>query len=123
MYLCNDYSSLQRATPISECILSDYNAPYIVRFVDADAEISAMYWIIVEHTPIVECNNISTAIFTAFAFYYIIDINFPPKVQDLLLFVQEKIFGLTTTGQRKAPAYQTFCTSLKLYGLETLSEL
>ena len=63
-----------------------------MRFVDADAEISPMYWIVVERTPIVEC-NISMAIFTAFAFYYIIDIKFPPKVQDLLLFVQEKIFG------------------------------
>ena len=94
-----------------------------MRFVDADAEISPMYWIIVERTPIVECNNISTAIFTAFAFYYIIDIKFPPKAQDLLLFVQEKVFGLTMTDQRKTPAYQTFCTSLKPYGLETLAEL
>ena len=94
-----------------------------MRFVDADAEISPTCWIIVEHTPIVECSSISSAIFVASAFYYIIDIKFPPNAHDLLVFMQEKIFGLETTGQRKSPAYQTFCTSLKPYGLETLSEL
>jgi len=77
----------------------------IVQFADADKDIAPQVFIAVEGESLIECGSFPAAVYMMFAAHYIFDIQYNPKVYDVLLFLQEKVFGVIDRSVKKSSTY------------------
>ena len=109
---CNVFP--QRGTPPKEAIDKNNNFPHIVRFVDSDDDIRTQYYIAVEQDLHMECKNMTSAIFLLLAMHYVFNIQYHPKIHDVLYFIQERVLGLTDN-VRKSTQYLSFTSAIACY--------
>ena len=97
-----------------EGIDENNNFPHIVRFIDSDCDIPSQYFIAVEQALHVECKNIVASIFILMSIYYVFNIEYHPKIRDLLYFIQEHMLGLKDDTRRSAQ-YLSFTAAISCY--------
>ena len=89
--------------------------PIIARFTDADADITPQIFIAVEGDLLIECGNLPAAIYAMLAAHYIFDIQYNLKVNDVQLFLQEKVFGLSDPQSKKSSTYLSVVAGIDCY--------
>ena len=87
----------------------------IVRFTDADTDIAPQIFIAVEGDLLIQCGNLPAAIYVMLAAHYIFDIQYNPKVNDVHLFLQEKVFGLSDPHAKKSSTYLSVVAGIDCY--------
>lgn len=73
---------IQRGTPPSEATEKNNNQPHIVLFSDDDSDDEdklQQFFICVEQNLMLECSNITSAIFFCIGAHYIFNLNYHPK--------------------------------------------
>ena len=76
--------------------------PHIVRLYDADSDIPAHYFIAIERTKVVECKTILSALFQLLAVHYVFNLEYHPKANDIMLFLQQNIMGIKDNCKKSA---------------------
>ena len=71
-------------------------------------------FIAVEQALHVECKNIVTSIFVLMSIHYVFNIEYHPKIRDLLYYIQEHMFGLKDDTRRSAQ-YLSFTAAISCY--------
>lgn len=103
---------IQRGEVIEECCVE--NQPQIVRYVDADDEISAQYIVAVEKQAFLQYATLLGAVYALFAIHYIFNIEYHPRVKDFYLFIQNKCFCVEDKSTLSA-GYSNILTSMECY--------
>lgn len=98
-----------------EAIDGETTQPLIVRFTDADKDIAPQIFIAVEGDMLIECGNLPTAIYSMLAAHYIFDIQYNPKVNDVQLFLQEKVFRLHDPHAKKSSTFLSVVAGIDCY--------
>jgi len=89
---------VQTGTPPAQAVQKDNNQPHIVVIQRDEFE---QYFIVVEQTLIMEITDIATAIFLMLGSHYIFNLNYHPKINDLMTFLQEKVAKIPSEGYHK----------------------
>ena len=87
------------------------NFPHIVRVIDETQDVQDKYFIAVEGTLLLECRDLVNSIFQLLSVHYVFNIQYHPKTENILLFLQEKMLGLSANG-RKNPKYLSFTAAI-----------
>lgn len=103
---------LQNSTPERDFADSCSTHPLIVRRFGADDSIPPTYSIYVEGKDTIKCADVISALFVVFAYHYIFNISYHPKLNDLYTFMQEKIFGIPGDQKRKSPNLSSFMVAI-----------
>ena len=74
------------------------NQPHVVVIQHDEYE---QYFIAVEQCLIMETTDVATAIFLMLGSHYIFNLNYHPKVNDVMTFIQEKIAKIPSEGYHK----------------------
>ena len=72
----------------------DINHPHIIRYIDADDEVSTYYVIAVEKQALLQSSSLLTAVFLLFGVHYVFNLEYYSKVKDFYLFLQNKFFDI-----------------------------
>lgn len=110
-----DPFNLQQGTPTKEAIDSQNNHPHIVRFIDASGGISPTHFIAVEQQLLLECRNIESALYLLVATHFVFNIEYCPKVKDILYFFQEKIICFPDSALKQSSVYRNVSSAIDLY--------
>ena len=95
---------------------SSNNFPYIMKVVDRMEDTADKYLIIAEQTVLFESHELVTSLFHLLSVYYIFNIQYNPKSDLLLLFLQEKVLGLPSADTRqKSPKYLSFVSAIDCF--------
>jgi len=86
-----------------------------VRFYDVDPEVPTKYFIAVEQEPIVECRSILSAMFNLVALHYIFNIQYHPRVRDVLFLLQEKVLQVEDPTFKKSAIYSNISSAMQCY--------
>ena len=89
---------MQSGTPPSEAVVKGNSQPQLVVI---EGEYGDQYFISVKEQLVLESRDFPTAIFLLVASYYIFNLAYHAKVEDLLCFVQEKIALIPSASRRK----------------------
>ena len=100
---------IQRGEVIEECCVE--NQPQIIRYIDADDEISAQYIVAVEKQAFLQCSNLLGAVYALFSIHYV---EYHPRVKDFYFFIQNKYFQIEYKSTLSA-GYSNVVTSLECY--------
>ena len=73
-----------------------------MRLHDADPDIPSCYFIAIEHKMVVECRGILSSLFNLLAVHYVFNLEYHPKVKDILFFLQHKILGIDDPSKKSA---------------------
>ena len=98
------------------------NFPHILRLVDSEEDISDQFFIAVEKVVLLKCQSISTAVLLLLSVHYIFNIEYNPKIRDVLFFIQEYMLGLNNE-TRKSAAYLSFTSAISCHEHETTDTL
>ena len=85
-----------------------------MKFVDATGDISPQFFIAIEQQLLLECKSLERAIFIMLAAHYVFNIEYNPKVKDVFLFLEEKVFGFSIS-VKKSAIYLSASSSIDLY--------
>ena len=88
---------------MAECCIG--NHPQILRFVDADEDVAPHYVVAVEKESFLQCSSVANALFMLFSVHYIFNMEYPVKVKDFYLFLEDKCFGIKEGGAAKTANY------------------
>ena len=104
----------QNGVTAKEVINAKNNFPHLVRLIDADEGIPDQFFIAVEQELLVKCRNISDALLTLISVHFIFNIEYNPKIHDIMCFIQEHVVGLCFDG-RKSAQYLSFTSAIDCY--------
>lgn len=90
------------------------NFLHLIRLIDADEGIPDQFFIAVEQELLVKCRNISNALLILISVHFIFNIEYNPKVHDIMCFIQEHVMGLPFDG-RKSAQYLSFTSAMDCY--------
>ena len=82
---------------------------------DRDDDIPSQYFIAVEQSLHMECRNIVIATFILMSMHYVFNIEYHPKIRDLLYFLQEYMLGLKDSTHKSSAQYQSFTAAIRCY--------
>ncbi len=69
----------------------------------------------IEGNLVIECGTLQTAIYVMLAAHYIFDIQYHPRVNDVLLFLQEKVLGLLDSQIKKSSVYLSVLSGIECH--------
>ena len=106
---------MQRGTPAKEAVDASNNHPHIVCFMDAAGDILPTHFIAIEQDLVLECCSLDSALFIMLATHYVFNIEYHPKVKDVLYFLQEKVLGYPNPTIKKSSIYMNVSSAIDLY--------
>ena len=106
---------MQCGTPAEEAVDRFNNQPHIVRFVEASGDILPNHFIAIEQELILQCRSIDSALHLMIAAHFIFNMEYNPKVKDVLYFFQEKILGFTDPTVKQSSMYRNISSAIDLY--------
>ena len=93
-------------------------------FSDND-DITPTYYIAIEQELIVECSNLTKALFCLLAVHYVFDLTYHERVKDFFLFLQEKVMEISSEGyggssgtkgsKKKSASYLSTTSGIECY--------
>ena len=106
---------VQHGTTPDEAV-GAYTQPYIVHFKDIDDDENCLqqYFILVEHSLMLETHSFTSAVFAAIASYYVFNLSYHNtcKCADFWTFIQEYVLDLSAKGSKKSPTVLQLFTPL-----------
>ena len=106
---------MQRGTPHDEAVDQYNNQPHIVRFVDATGDIPPLYFIAMEQQLMIECRDIESTIFILLAVHFVFNMEYNPKVKDIMYFFQDKVLNCADSAFKKSSMYLCISSAIDLY--------
>ena len=106
---------MQRGTPAKEAVDATNNHPHIVRFLDAAGDVLPTHFIAIEQELVLECRSLNSALFIMLATHYAFNIEYHPKIKDVLYFLQEKVLGYPDLKMKKSSIYMNVSSAIDLY--------
>ena len=82
---------------------------------DPTGDIPHQFFFAVEQQLLLECRSLERAIFIMVASHYVFNIEYHPKVKDVFLFLEQKVFGFTECSFKKSSIYLSVSSSIDLY--------
>ena len=86
--------------------------PHIVRLVDEDFKQS---FIAIEGQLILECHSFINAVYIMLIAHYVFDIEYNPRIKDVLYYLQEHMLGLPDPKFRKSANYSSISSAIACY--------
>ena len=90
--------------------------PHIVHFCDPTEngdELAAQYFIAIEQILMIESSNVFAAVYYLIAAHYVFNLAYHSKVNYVLLFLQEKVFGLPSSSVKRTPTTLTHFSGIE----------
>ena len=81
------------------------NQPQILRFIDADEDISPHYVVAVEKESFLQCSSLTNALYMLFSIHYVFNMEYTAKVKDFYLFLEDRCFGIKEGGATPSANY------------------
>ena len=91
------------------------NCPHILSFIDSDSDIQAQYFVAIEQQTLIECRSIHSAIFTLLAVHFVFNLEYNPRVKDVLHFLHQDVMGFSNSTYRKSAIFSSFCAAVQCY--------
>ena len=108
--------NIQRGTSPAQVIDKSNNCPHILRFVTPPgADLQDTYFIAVEQKILMECRCAAKALYCLLATHYVFDISYNPSAKDVLLFLQEKVTGISDPGFKKSAIYSNISSAIECF--------
>ena len=82
---------------------------------DAAGDIPPMHFIAIEQELVLECRSIDSALFMVLATHYVFNIEYNPRVRDVLYYFQEKLLGSSDPKFKKSSIYMNVSSAIDLY--------
>ena len=89
-----------------------------------DDDITPTYYIAIEQELVVECSNLTKALFCLLAVHYVFDLTYHDRVKDFFLFLQEKVMEISSEGysgssgkgsKKKSASYLSTTSGIECY--------
>lgn len=106
---------MQRGTPAEEAVDAHNNQPHIVRFVDGSGDIPPNHFIAIEQELLLECRSLDRALFLMVAAHFVFNMEYSPKVKDVLFYLQEKVLGFPDPSLKQSSMYRNISSAIDLY--------
>ena len=71
----------------------------------------------------IECRSLDSALFMVLATHYVFNIEYHPKIKDVLYYLQEKVLGLSDHSFKKSSIYMNVSSAIDLYMTEDCEEM
>lgn len=91
------------------------NFPHILRLFDADDDIDPQYFIAVEQQILLECKDISNALFHLVCTHYVFNMSYHVRAKDVLHFIEDKILHIKDTTVKKSSMYLSITSAIECY--------
>ena len=85
-------SYIQRGEIIEGCCVE--NHPQIIRYIDADDQITAQYIVAVEKQALLQSSNLVGAVYALFSIHYIFNNEYHPRLKDFISLFKTSAFRL-----------------------------
>ena len=82
---------MQNGTPPSEAVDSKNNQPHIVVITNEDADEDKQYFIAVEQSLLIKSDYMVSVVFLLLAAHYCFNMDYHPKVKDLMTFIANRV--------------------------------
>uniref|UniRef100_A0A1X7UTF7 Uncharacterized protein n=1 Tax=Amphimedon queenslandica TaxID=400682 RepID=A0A1X7UTF7_AMPQE len=111
-----------RGTLPNEVIDKTNNFPYILRLFDAEDEIDPQYFVAVEQQILFECKDVINALFHLISTYYVFNMSYHGRVQDILYFIQEKVLDIKDSTTKKSSMYLSVTLAIECYDQQDVND-
>lgn len=86
-----------------------------MRFVDASGDIPTSHFIAIEQDLLFECRSFKSALFLLLASHYVFNIEYCPKVKDVLYSFQDKVLQIPDSSVKQSSMYRNISAAIDLY--------